>query len=198
MFSDSIQLEKGSVSPRLGLELAQEGISKQLELIALIDSKLSMVIGFSTATVTVFGGLLAVARRDVPLSSVWLLVAAGSIYLVLMLVAILALRPRTWLFTPDLHTSSALPKRTDDMLEAEMAWATNEFDKMFRSNLRIQKNKATLLAFAFFLLVLEASLLVASSVFFLLESDSQLSATGGAPVLSSLAPFGPVLSLGLV
>ena len=172
--------KRRSVSPRLALELAQDGIEKQLTFIDAIDSKLSTVIGFSTAIVTVFGGLLAVARRDVPQESVWLLVAAGVVYLALMAAALNALWPRDWLFTPPLHPTTALPKRTDEILEEDLAWAANEFDNMFYVNEPATECKANLLSAALALLALEAALLVASSAVFLFGSDGTGPATSSA------------------
>lgn len=103
MAEAAFKLTKRTVHPRLALELAQDGIEKQLSFVDGVDSKLTNVGGFSSAIVTVFGGLLAVSRRDVPEESIWLLVAAGGVYVVLMLATVYALWPRNWLYTPHLR-----------------------------------------------------------------------------------------------
>ena len=192
MANKSNTLQHREVSPTLALEFKQGAVRTQLDLVGRIDSKVSTIIGFSTATVTVFGGLLAVSRREVPDASIWLLGAAGVVYLVLMLVSFVALLPREWLFTPAV---SAEPRRTESAKNAtvgELVWATNEFDKMFRNNLVVQKQKARLLSCALVLLILEAGLLVASSLVFLsAEQPGSPNVAGPVPSVQELSGLGP-------
>jgi hypothetical protein len=152
--------------PRTFYELATARLADQMKQIETIDTKTDKVIGYSTATLGLYGAALTVVGKSLnPVGftfASFFFLAAFVVYVAVNISALRAYQVRNYSYRPDMEV---LQQNADELTEdALRTWVARECVISLRENDDIITNRTTELARAIRLFPLQVLLLTAAGL----------------------------------
>src|SRR5687768_1821802 len=136
-------------------------LDQQNELIDALDKKAAAILGLASALVPVWGGLLAVARQDVPSVVIALYGLAFLAYAFLLYFGFEGLRIKVWSLRPDMEQLKTYGRTKSEL--SVSVWVADESVRSIVKNDVLLKQKARQVDLAFIALVGLAVFLIVAS-----------------------------------
>jgi hypothetical protein len=137
-------------------------LDEQQGRIDALDAKVATAFGFSAAMLPIFGALLALGRKDRPLSAVVAYIVAMGVYALLLWCAAQAYRVGNWSLRPDLETFRANCETYPD--DEMRAWVGNECLASIAANEPRLKRKAAYVKMTLRLVAVDALVLTVAAL----------------------------------